>query len=76
MTARDRLIETLNEEHNPSYWGDYSRDAEALVDAYRDEVALDMGRDLLDIGLVPFLERLVGAYNAVRVFERHAGEDE
>lgn len=40
---------------------------DALLDAYRDEVALDLGRDLLRDGLDAFLVRLVGAENAARV---------
>jgi hypothetical protein len=37
--ARQRLIETLNEEHNPSYFGDDSRDAERLVNDFAHELA-------------------------------------
>lgn len=39
VSARQRLIDTLNEEHNQSYWGDDSRDAEALVNAFAHELA-------------------------------------
>jgi hypothetical protein len=37
--ARQRLIDTLNEEHNPSYFGDDSRDAERLVNDFAHELA-------------------------------------
>lgn len=37
--ARQRLIETLNEEHNPSYFGDDSRNAEQLVNDFARELA-------------------------------------
>lgn len=40
----------------------------------REETAIELGRDLLRDGLVPFLDRLVGPENTARVFERHAGE--
>lgn len=53
-TARNNLLNALDGANNPS----------TLVDAYRDEVAIEMGRDLLRIGLMPFLTRLVGADNA------------
>lgn len=32
--ARQRLIDALNEEHNPSYWGGEPRDAERLVNDF------------------------------------------
>jgi hypothetical protein len=32
--ARRRLIDALNEEHNPSYWGGEPRDAERLVNDF------------------------------------------
>jgi hypothetical protein len=38
-----------------------------LLDKYRDEAALDLGRDLLRDGLDVFLTRLVGPENAARV---------
>lgn len=37
--ARQHLVDALNEEHNPSYWGGVHRDAEALVDAFAHELA-------------------------------------
>jgi len=38
------------------------------------DTALQLGRDLMDIGLVPFLTMLVGEDSVTLVFERHAGE--
>ncbi|MFJ4828432.1 hypothetical protein ACIP79_00600 [Streptomyces sp. NPDC088747] len=38
-----------------------------MLDAYRDEVALDLGRDLLRDGLDAFLRRLIGPANAARI---------
>jgi len=32
--ARQRLVDALNEEHNPSYWGGEPRDAEQLVNDF------------------------------------------
>ncbi|MEV7975423.1 hypothetical protein [Streptomyces sp. NPDC086519] len=32
--TRQRLIDALNEEHNPSYWGGEPRDAEQLVNDF------------------------------------------
>ena len=66
MTARDELRDHLVSGVN---WG-----ADELIDAYRDEVAIDLGRDLMKMGLVPFLERLVGADNTHRLFARHSGD--
>jgi hypothetical protein len=40
----------------------------------REDYVVEMGRDLMQMGLVPFLERLVGASNLDRIFARHAGE--
>jgi hypothetical protein len=37
--ARQRLIDALNEEHNPSYFGDDSRNAEQLVNTFAHELA-------------------------------------
>lgn len=37
--ARQRLIDALNEEHNPSYWGGEPRDAERLVDDFTHALA-------------------------------------
>jgi hypothetical protein len=36
--ARQRLIDALNEEHNPSYWGGEPRDAERLVDDFAQQL--------------------------------------
>lgn len=44
-----------------------SREKNALIDAYRDEVALEIGRDALRDGLVPTLIRLVGDANATKL---------
>lgn len=37
--ARQKLIDALNEEHNPSYWGGEPRDAERLVDDFAHSLA-------------------------------------
>ena len=42
-------------------------DAQRLVDAHRDEVALEIGRDALRDGVVPTLTRLVGEVNAQKL---------
>lgn len=57
VSAREALYWAL--------WDNY-RQAEknAFIDAYRDEVALEIGRDALRDGLVPTLNRLVGEANA------------
>ena len=40
-----------------------------LLDAYRDDIAIDMGRDLLRDGLKAFLLRLIGEKNTEMVLE-------
>lgn len=57
MSARDDLMRAL--------WDNY-RQAEKnqFIDAHRDEVALEIGRDALRDGLVPTLNRLVGEASA------------
>jgi hypothetical protein len=47
---------------------------ESMVDDYRDAVAVQLGRECMEMGLLPFLERLVGEANTTRLFERHAEE--
>lgn len=37
--ARQRLIDALNEEHNPSYWGGEPRDPERLVNDFTHALA-------------------------------------
>jgi hypothetical protein len=37
--ARQRLLDALNEEHNPSYWGGEPRDAEQLVSDFENALA-------------------------------------
>jgi len=50
----------------------------ALIDAYRDEVALEIGRDALRDGVAPTLVRLVGEANAAKLMadfrDAHAHE--
>jgi hypothetical protein len=48
-------------------------DAKKLVDAHRDEVALQIGRDVLRDGLVSTLVRLVGEENATKMLADHRG---
>jgi hypothetical protein len=38
-SARQRLIDALNEEHAPTYWGGEPRDAERLVNDFAHELA-------------------------------------
>jgi hypothetical protein len=46
-------------------WDNYRvAEKNAFIDAHRDEVALEIGRDALRDGLVPALNRLVGEANA------------
>jgi len=60
MSARDALFNDI--------W-DMRTTAEknALIDAHRDEVALEIGRDALRDGLLLTLTRLVGEANATRL---------
>lgn len=82
VNAREDLINAIgNEDYFPvCFWPCATPcqikcpTPEDMVDKYRDEVALQLGRDCLEMGLVPFLERLVGPENTTRLFERHAGE--
>ena len=39
-----------------------------------EEVTLELGRECMELGIVPFLTKLVGEDNTTRLFERHAGE--
>lgn len=59
-TAREQLAWL-----KPWDWSD--DDMSRRIDAYRDEVARELGRDLLRDGLGPFLVRLVGAESAAQV---------
>ena len=60
MSARDALSQSL--------WDNYTRsETNAFIDAHRDEVALEIGRDALRDGLAPTLIRLVGEANAVKL---------
>lgn len=65
MSARDTLLNAL--------WDNYTRaQKNAFVDTYRDEVALEIGRDALRDGLAPALIRLVGEVNAEKLMDRLA----
>ena len=49
-------------------WDNYRlAEKNAFIDAHRDEVALEIGRDALKDGLVPTLTRLVGEANAAKL---------
>lgn len=63
MSARDEVIDGLSE-HACCF---SEEDAKRLVDAHRDEVALEIGRDALRDGLVPTLTRLAGEANATQL---------
>lgn len=57
MSAREALSNAL--------WDNYTvAEKNEFIDAHRDEVALEIGRDALRDGLVPTLNRLVGEANA------------
>lgn len=57
MSAREALYWAL--------WDNYTQaEKNAFIDAHRDEVALEIGRDALRDGLVSTLTRLVGETNA------------
>lgn len=69
MSARDGLMSAL--------WDNYTRaEKNALIDAYRDEVALEIGRDALRNGLGPTLTRLVGEANATKLLADHRSGQE
>lgn len=63
MSARDDLVNGLIE-HACCF---SPEDGERLVDAHRDEVALEIGRDALGDDLLPALTRLVGEENATKL---------
>lgn len=60
MSARDKLFDDIWDMRS-------AREKNALIDAHRDEVALEIGRDALRDGLVPTLTRLVGEANAAKL---------
>jgi hypothetical protein len=56
VSAREALTHAL--------WDNYTAaEKDAFIDAHRDEVALEIGREMLRDGLVPTLTRLVGDAN-------------
>jgi hypothetical protein len=60
VSARDALMGAL--------WDNYTvAEKNAFIDAHRDEVALEIGRDALRDGLMPTLIRLVGEANATKL---------
>jgi hypothetical protein len=61
VSARDALLAYLRQA------GLSTLRAEASIDAHRDEVALEIGRDVLRDGLAPTLIRLVGEVNAAKL---------
>lgn len=71
MSARDRLFDDIWDMRS-------AKEKNALIDAHRDEVALEIGRDVLRDGLVPTLTRLVGEANAMRLMieSRSGGADD
>lgn len=60
MSARDRLFDDIWDQRSAA-------EKNALLDAHRDEVALEIGRDALRDGLLPTLTRLVGDVNAAKL---------
>lgn len=51
--ARQRLVDALNEEHNPSYWGDEPRDAERLVNDFAHELAEQQRKNCQEVTCGP-----------------------
>ncbi len=60
MSARDKLFDDIWDMRTAT-------EKNALIDAHRDEVALEIGRDVLRDGLVPTLTRMVGEANAAKL---------
>lgn len=69
VSAREALCWAL--------WDNYRQaEKDAFIDAYRDEVTLEIGRDALRDGLAPTLARLVGEANAAKLMaDLRAGEE-
>jgi hypothetical protein len=64
MSARDRLFNDIWDMRSAT-------EKNALIDAHRDEVALEIGRDALRDGLVPTVTRLVGEENAAKLLANY-----
>lgn len=62
MSARDALFNDIWDQRTAA-------EKNALIDAHRDEVALEIGRDALRDGLLPTLTRLVGEANAAKLMK-------
>ena len=62
MSARDALFNDIWDMRSAA-------EKNALIDAHRDEVALEIGRDALRDGLMPTLNRLAGEANAAKLME-------
>lgn len=62
MSAREALFNDIWDMRSAT-------EKNALIDAYRDEVALEIGRDALRDGLLPTLVRLVGEANATKLMK-------
>lgn len=62
MTAREALFRDIWDMRSAA-------EKNALIDAHRDEVALEIGRDALRDGLIPTLVRLVGDANAAKLMD-------
>lgn len=60
MNARDALFRDIWDMRSTA-------EKNTLIDAYRDEVALEIGRNALRDGLIPTLIRLVGDANATKL---------
>lgn len=66
VSARDALANAL--------WDNYTQaQKNEFIDAHRDEVALEIGRDALRDGLVTTLTRLVGEVNTTKLLADHRG---
>ena len=71
MSARDALFADIWDMRS-------AEEKNRLIDAHREEVALEIGRDALRDGLLPALARLVGEANATKLMadyrDAHARE--
>lgn len=69
-TARERVESMIRTNRSSTtVWS--APEVKYALDAYRDDIAIDIGRDVLRDGLQPFLVRLVGEPNAKRLLDEH-----
>lgn len=69
-TARERVESMIRTNRNSAtVWS--APEVQYALDAYRDDIAIDIGRHALRAGLQPHLTRLVGEPNAKRLLDEH-----